>query len=132
MLGGRHLSVRLRFIVYLLWSIGAFVLFACGNYIAEILVQYAARTFDAQLTAIWLFLILLFLGAYVGVLFVRRWKFSLNIPMLVSAVIPLLLMNSSIQLMLHLPISMSSGLPLDELLCMVTGCVLMVSLFSGD
>jgi uncharacterized membrane protein HdeD (DUF308 family) len=119
--------------LYALWSIGVYILLRVFNDIASWLRNYQASTFNVA--SQWLLPMELVLGMYVGILFVRQWKFKLNAPLLIFVFLPSLYMNTSVDLwILHIKsvfFPESQWVSIHDILGVLSGIVLMVGLFDA-
>ncbi len=116
--------------LYALWSVGAYTLLRVFNDIASWLENYQASTFHMAVQ--WVLPMELVLGMYIGVLFVRRWKLKLNVPLLIFVFLPSLYMNSLVDLwFLHVKLVFeeSRWLSIHDVLGVLSGIVLIIGLF---
>ena len=77
-----------KYIWKLIWLVGLVILVHFGNEVEQIVRNYVSIKFNMQ-PLFWLHAIVPFiLGIYISLLFVERWAFNFNLPLLLCVALP--------------------------------------------
>ncbi|CAM3966463.1 hypothetical protein [Alicyclobacillus pomorum] len=130
------MKTRNRYVLYFLWSIGAYALLAVANRMSYRIQQYTAETYNTLSAMRLEWLILFVLGMYVGILFVRNWKVHPNWPLLIFVFLPTLLLNPALNYSLFTTTLFHTlfffpATGMATVLTIVSGCALLVGVFGG-
>jgi hypothetical protein len=116
-----------KYLLYLLWTIGAYFVILGVNHFQHIIRVTSGYTYRPMLMQS--FFVYFVFGLYIGILFVRRWQFRFNLPLLICVFLPSLLLNPDIFLSLNIRIPYLPDIPSDAILGVLSGAFLLAGLF---
>lgn len=127
--GELQMIVLRRSLFYMVWTIGFIALEMLCHHVLAGLQKQASETYQMNHLAVAGLLLNFAIGVYIGIILIRDWHFRVNLPLLVFAFLPTLIVNVSVVSLFHLRVPLWLLNLNPTIVSMLSGIILLRSLF---